>query len=123
MASRSRPNAVPILSYHQVTPRPHPTFRKYSVTPRQFAAQMRWLRVRGYHAVDLARVAGWLRGSADLPPRPVVITFDDGFLDAAIHAPPVLQACGFTAIFFVVAGLVGAQSAWLRAERGFESPM
>jgi peptidoglycan/xylan/chitin deacetylase (PgdA/CDA1 family) len=123
MVSRKRPNAVPILSYHQVTPRPHPAFRKYSVTPRQFATHMHWLRARGYEPVDLTSVAGWLRGSAELPRRPVVVTFDDGFLDAVIHAPPVLQACGFTAIFFVVAGLIGKQSAWLRAERGFESPM
>jgi len=84
---------------------------------------MRWLRVRGYHAVALEHVADWLRGDAELPPRPVVITFDDGFLDAATHAPPVLRRYGFSAIFYVVAGLIGEQSAWLRAERGFESPM
>jgi peptidoglycan/xylan/chitin deacetylase (PgdA/CDA1 family) len=114
---------VPILTYHQVTAAPHPAFRKYSVTPRQFGAQMRWLRACRYETVDLARLARWLEGTAELPPRAVVVTFDDGFLDAVNYAAPLLRAGGFTAIFYVVAGLIGKQSAWLRAERGFEAPM
>lgn len=117
------PSAVPILTYHEVTPAPHPGFRKYSVTPAQLAAHVRWLRALRYQAIDLTHLARWMEGAAELPPRPVLITFDDGFLDAVTHAAPVLRAGGFTAIFFIVAGLVGKQSEWLRAERGFEAPM
>jgi len=123
MPSARAAKAVPILSYHQVTPRPHPAFRKYSVTPQQLTSHLRWLRDRGYESVDLGRVAAWLEGTGELPPRPVVVTFDDGFRDVAVHAAPVLRAGGFGAIFYVVAGLIGKTSAWLLAERGFEAPM
>src|SRR5262245_10268766 len=123
MPNPRMPNAIPILSYHQVTPHPHPAFRKYSVTPEEFAEQVQWLHRRGYESIDLAAVAAWQRGDGRLPRRPVVFTFDDGFRDVAVHAVPVLRAHGYTAIFFVVSGLVGKSSEWLIAERGFETPL
>lgn len=109
--------------YHQVTPRPLPAFRKYAVTPRAFAAQMRWLALAGYAAIDLDVLLAHRRGRGGLPRRPVVITFDDGFQDCVEYAVPILQARGFTAIFYLVAGLMGATSRWLIAERGFELPL
>lgn len=114
---------VPILMYHQVAPRPAETFRKYTVTPRAFAAQMAWLALAGYAPVTLDRLVEARGGGRALPPRAVVITFDDGFQGCADYAVPVLRARGFTAVFFIVAGLVGGTSAWLLAERGVELAM
>jgi peptidoglycan/xylan/chitin deacetylase (PgdA/CDA1 family) len=114
---------VPILMYHEVTPTPIERYRKYSLTPGELAAQLAWLRARHYTAVDLGTVAAAWRGGGTLPRRPVVLTFDDGSRDCLEHAVPVLLAHGFTATFFVVAGLVGATSRWLSAERGFELPL
>ena len=116
-------STVPILLYHQVTPRPHPRFRKYSVTPRAFAAQMRWLAVSGYRAVSLEDLRAAREGRDALPERPVVVTFDDGFQECVEHAAPVLERHGFTATFFLVAGLTGGRSQWLAAERGIELPL
>jgi peptidoglycan/xylan/chitin deacetylase (PgdA/CDA1 family) len=114
---------VPILMYHEVTPAPLPPFRKYSVTPAELDAQLAWLRAEGYTSVDLDTVRAAWRGEGTLPPRAVAITFDDGLRDCVEHAVPALVRHGFTATFFVVAGLVGATSRWLLAERGFELPM
>ena len=114
---------VPILMYHEVTDTPHPNFAKYSVTPRAFTAQMRWLASARYSTISLpALLAHRTTGSA-IPRRPIVITFDDGFLDCARHAGPVLADYGFSATFFLVAGLTGGPSTWLRAERGIELPL
>ena len=55
-----------------------------------------------------------------MPRRPVVITFDDGFQGCADYAVPVLRTHGFTAMFYLVAGLMGATSRWLRPELGME---
>ena len=49
--------AVPILMYHQFTPRPAPEFRRYTITPRRFAAQMTCLSLMGYRAVGLDAVS------------------------------------------------------------------
>ena len=116
-------SAVPILLYHQVTPRPHPRFRKYSVTPRAFASQMRWLALTGYRTVSLEALRAAREGRGALPERPVVVTFDDGFQECVERAAQVLERHGFTATFFLVAGLAGGQSRWLAAERGIELPL
>lgn len=114
---------VAILMYHAVTREPHREFRKYEVTPEAFAAQMRWLGRTGYQPVSLDT---WLDGRGHpgpRRPRPVVITFDDGFRDCVDHALPVLEAEGFTATFYLVAGLMGGTSRWLRPLRGIEVPL
>jgi peptidoglycan/xylan/chitin deacetylase (PgdA/CDA1 family) len=51
------------------------------------------------------------------------MTFDDGFQDCFDYAVPVLQAHGFTAIFYLVVGLIGKTSQWLFRERGVELPL
>jgi peptidoglycan/xylan/chitin deacetylase (PgdA/CDA1 family) len=53
----------------------------------------------------------------------VVITFDDGFQDCWDYAVPVLRERGFSALFFLVAGLVGRRSTWLLREKGVEFPL
>jgi peptidoglycan/xylan/chitin deacetylase (PgdA/CDA1 family) len=108
--------------YHEVTETPHPRFAKYSVTRKAFAAQMRWLALAGYTTIDLATLLAHRRNGAALPRRPIVITFDDGFRDCAAHAAPALADHGFSATFFLVAGLMGSSSRWLRAERELELP-
>jgi peptidoglycan/xylan/chitin deacetylase (PgdA/CDA1 family) len=115
--------SVPVLMYHEVSPSPHPAFRRYTVTVRAFTRQMRWLAALGYGTIDLDTLVRARQGRGALPRRPVVITFDDGFQGCADHAVPVLRAHGFTAAFYLVTGLVGASSRWLRAELGMELPL
>jgi peptidoglycan/xylan/chitin deacetylase (PgdA/CDA1 family) len=111
---------VPILMYHEVSPSPHPAFRRYTVTVRDFTRQMRWLAAFGYQPIDMDTLVRARQGQASLPRRPVVITFDDGFQSCADYAAPVLRAHGFTAVFYLVAGLMGMTSRWLRPELGME---
>jgi peptidoglycan/xylan/chitin deacetylase (PgdA/CDA1 family) len=101
--------------YHQVTPQPHAAFRKYALTPGMFAAQMRWLRLARYVPIGFERLLDARAGRAPLPARSVIITFDDGFQDCVDYAVPILQQQRFTATFYLVAGLAGAQAEWLAA--------
>src|ERR1044071_5247472 len=109
--------------YHEVNPSPHPAFRRYTVTPRVFARQMRWLAAFGYQPVDMDTLVPARQGQGSLPKRPIVITFDDGLQSAVDHALPVLQRHRFTAVFYLVAGLMGQTSRWLRTELGVEFPI
>lgn len=115
--------AVPILMYHEISETPHRNFAKYSVTPRAFAAQMRWLASAHYSTISVQTVIAHRTSGAAIPRRPIVITFDDGFLDCARHAGPILASHGFCATFFLVAGLMGGPSSWLRVERDIELPL
>jgi peptidoglycan/xylan/chitin deacetylase (PgdA/CDA1 family) len=114
---------VPILMYHEVTPRPQPAFARYTVTPRVFARQMRWLAAFNYRPVDMDALVRARLGLGSLPTRAVVITFDDGFQGCVDHAVPVLREHGFTAVFYLVAGLMGGHAVWLRQELGLEPPI
>jgi peptidoglycan/xylan/chitin deacetylase (PgdA/CDA1 family) len=114
---------VPILMYHQVSDAPHERFLKYTVTGRAFAAQMKWLAANDYSTIDLPTLVARRRGGATIPERTVVLTFDDGFRECVNAAAPAMEAHGFSATFFLVAGLMGDSSRWLLAERGIEFPI
>jgi peptidoglycan/xylan/chitin deacetylase (PgdA/CDA1 family) len=109
---------LPILMYHLITPAPEHAFRKYAITPAEFDAQMRWIAVNGFVPIHLDDAFGG--SNRPLPAKPLVITFDDGFRDCFDYAVPILSSYGFTATFFIVAGLAGKRSEWLPAERGVE---
>jgi peptidoglycan/xylan/chitin deacetylase (PgdA/CDA1 family) len=85
--------AIPILMYHVVTSAPAGVpYPELWVPARRFAAHMRVLRSEGYHAVTLGQVwAHWHRGLV-LPRRPVVISFDDGYLSQWAFAARTLRA-------------------------------
>ena len=79
----------------------------YSVTPHAFAAQLDTLRKAGFHTVRLADVEAMMAGSpVRLPPRPVLLTFDDGLASNWLDADPILKRYGFTAVAFLVTGTV-----------------
>ncbi len=96
---------VPVLMYHYVST-PPPGADKYRldllVTPAQFAAQLAWLRANGYTTVTLGDLYDALTSGAPLPPRPVILTFDDGYADAYAHAFRLLREFGMVGTFFVV---------------------
>jgi peptidoglycan/xylan/chitin deacetylase (PgdA/CDA1 family) len=109
--------------YHQVSRRPVAGFEKYTVALGGFMSQMAWLARSGHTPITLDRLLDARATRAPLPSRPVVITFDDTYRDCVDLAVPVMQARGFTATFYLVAGDMGATSRWLRRERGFELPL
>ena len=88
-----------ILMYHMVSEhRPGARFNKLRVTPRRFAAQLRWLRQRGWHFAFMSALA---RPEA-LPPRTVILTFDDGYADNLLNADPLLARYGACATLYLV---------------------
>lgn len=74
---------------------------------------MRCLKLLGYQVISLRDAHAGLFGSAPLPKRPVVLTFDDGFQDFHDHAYPILREFGYSATVFVVAGLLSQPPRWL----------
>ncbi|MCA0185339.1 MAG: polysaccharide deacetylase family protein [Proteobacteria bacterium] len=105
---------VQILMYHRVGHFPgrvkaHGAL--YCHLPR-FRAQMRLFKVLGYSVISLDDAAAGLRGEIALPPRPLVLTFDDAYVDFLDNAAPVLKAHGYPATVYAVSGLIGTTSSW-----------
>lgn len=94
---------VPILCYHRFGT----GSSKMVVSPASFAAQLEWLAQHGYRVVRLSQLVGFLAGREALPPRSVVITFDDGYESVYRHAYPLLRKHGFPATLFVYTDFVG----------------
>jgi hypothetical protein len=96
---------IPVLAY-----------RGDAVDPRAFARQMALLHHAGYRTITLAALIAHLRGEpVALPPRPFVLTFDDGRLDSWRGSDATLQRLGFNAAVFVDAGRVDKRDpAYLR---------
>lgn len=100
---------VPILLYHHISVPdggPAASGYEYFVSPEDFDAQMTYLEDNEYTPIDLYALFDNLEGTAELPDKPVVITFDDGSLDLYENAFPVLQAHNFTATFFVITDFI-----------------
>ncbi len=101
-------SGIPILMYHEVAERDEVdelarwTQRGYILVREDFDRQMAFLAAEGFQSVSLNDLYNWSQGQASLPPKPVVITFDDGFAGNYRHAFPILQRHGFGAAFFVV---------------------
>ena len=83
------PRPVPILVYHHVlsTAGPYPLM---NVSPWEFAAQLRWLRFHHYQPVTLGTVYDAWTGEGRLPAHPVVLTFDDGYVEQYTTAARML---------------------------------
>ncbi len=96
---------VPILMYHYISTPPDDAdvYRlDLSVTPEMFRQQMTWLHDNGYEAIDYYDLTRAIVGHAELPEKPVLLTFDDGYLDNYENAFPILQEYGFRGTFFIV---------------------
>jgi len=96
---------VPILMYHRIDVlRPTlPTItRSLTVAPDDFAAQMRWLRAHGYHAITQQQLYAGLEQGKRLPAKPIVITFDDGYRDVLANAAPLLARLRMPATAYVI---------------------
>lgn len=103
--------SLPILMYHRinvVTPSTPAASRGLTVHPADFERQMLWLKRRGYRTVTQREVFDALFRDRPLGPRPILITFDDGYRDVFFRASPVLERLGFRATAYVISGRISA---------------
>jgi len=103
-----------ILFYHRVS---HDR-DELAVTPDSFAEQMDYLASEAYRVVDVLSAIDLLESGKPLA-RTVALTFDDGFLDLAEHALPILSGHGFNATVFVAPAVTDGRTSfpWYREEQ------
>jgi peptidoglycan/xylan/chitin deacetylase (PgdA/CDA1 family) len=110
---------VPILMYHVVSaPRPGAPYPELYTPAPVFRAQMHALARRGYHGVTLHRVDEYWRRGYALPPRPIVLSFDDGYLSDYTHARPVLRSLGWPGVLNLEVNNVRSGDLTAREVRG-----
>ena len=102
-----------ILFYHRVSD----DRDELAVDPKSFAEQMDYLATEAYRVVDVLTAVELLDSDRPLA-RTVALTFDDGFLDVAEHALPVLSERGFRATVFVAPAVIDGRTSfpWYREQ-------
>ena len=100
---------LPILMYHDVSEL-HPG--KDSVTPEELRSDLLWLREAGYHPVTMAQVIAFVDGISPLPPKPIVLSFDDGYTSAYDRVLPLLREMDMPIVLSVIAGSADEFSAY-----------
>jgi peptidoglycan/xylan/chitin deacetylase (PgdA/CDA1 family) len=68
-----------------------------------------YLKQQGFHSITFNQLMNALYYAAPLPSKPIIFTFDDGYLDGYTAAYPALKAHGFSGMFYIVTGKVGWQ--------------
>jgi peptidoglycan/xylan/chitin deacetylase (PgdA/CDA1 family) len=101
-----RERTLRVLMYHKVNNVPE---NPLSVPVSVFDEQMAQLRELGYTVVDLDAVLAHYGDGPPLPPRAVLITFDDGYHDNLANALDVLRRHGYPAVLFVPIGYLDDQ--------------
>ena len=86
------------LYYHRVSPHKE----RLSVSPEIFESQLKALSGKGYKTVCLKELSGFLSGKNLPAKKPLIFSFDDGFLDFYHYAFPLLKKYGMTAVVFLV---------------------
>ncbi len=101
---------VPILTYHFVANNPNPqdiARDSLEVTPDKFEAQMDYLSSHGYTPISLDTLFAIFSKQTSAPAKPIVLTFDDGYIDFYTTVYPILTRFNFHAVSFIPTGLIG----------------
>jgi peptidoglycan/xylan/chitin deacetylase (PgdA/CDA1 family) len=102
-----RINGFRMLVYHSVRPVGAISPSPYVIDPEQFSRQMEWLAEKNYQVVSLAIALEAFRTGQSLPPKTIVLSFDDGCRDNLTYAAPIVRRYAFTPIVFLCPDLFG----------------
>lgn len=101
------PEGFPILEYHMVNDQPDEDGYDYAVPVEEFKAQLDYLQAEGYHTITLLEYMKAKKGKFTLPSKPIVLTFDDGYVDNYTTLLPLLEERGMKAVVFMVTNDIG----------------
>lgn len=103
MAQGDSPNLLRVLTYHRIgdaASRPDLYPNILSANPRGFSQQMQMLAEK-FTVISMPELIARLDAKEALPPRSVLITFDDAYTDFEELAWPVMKELGLSATLFV----------------------
>ena len=97
-----------VLMYHRVIATSHDPYG-LAIRPEVFDAQIKTL-AEGYRVITAAELCGLIAHRRRIPPRSVVVTFDDGYHDLLSNVNPILERNGVPATAFVSTSEIGSSS-------------
>ena len=88
--AESKPDGiyVPIIMYHQVKPF---NTGKDVITPSEFESDLRCLMDNDYSTITMSDLIDFVYDGKELPEKPIILTFDDGYYDNYVYVYPLLK--------------------------------
>ncbi|WP_258525835.1 polysaccharide deacetylase family protein [Paenibacillus sp. YN15] len=107
--------SIAVLYYHSVQVMPGSTA---VISPAKFTEQMQYLADNGYHPLTMAEFSDIMEGRTAAPEKPVLLTFDDGYVDNHSTVMPLLSKLDFPATLFMSPGVMDDKRfiSWEQAE-------
>lgn len=94
--------AVPVIMYHSIgIPNKKWQWNHLTCPYKLFESQLKWLKKKKFHTITLQQLYDYMKNGTTLPKNPIILTFDDGYLDNWIYAYPLLKKYGFKGTIFV----------------------
>jgi peptidoglycan/xylan/chitin deacetylase (PgdA/CDA1 family) len=111
------PHRIKVLMYHRVVNAVNISYSypTVSISTQEFHNQMSMLERWGFTTITFQDYHLFLRGEINLPKKPVILTFDDAYLDFHENAFPILEEFGMRAVVFCVADKKITANIWDQA--------
>lgn len=94
--------SVPVVMYHSIGISNKNWQWNYLTCPYEvFENQLKWMKKRKFHTISLQQLCDYMNEGISLPKKPIVLTFDDGYLDNWVFAYPLLKKYGFKGTIYV----------------------
>ena len=93
---------LPVLMYHHIL-KDSSRHGKYVISPYEFEEDLKFLKENGYKTVTVKDLINLTQDNMPLPEKPIMITFDDGYLSALEYAYPLLLKYEMKAVISVIA--------------------
>ncbi len=116
-ANMMNSQCVPILVYHHVYREETPELKRSTfetgagiIGEAEFRRQMQYIADKGWNVVSTTQIVDWITEGTTLQEKVVALHFDNGWLDTAMVAVPILREFGMTGTCFPITDGVEAAS-------------
>jgi peptidoglycan/xylan/chitin deacetylase (PgdA/CDA1 family) len=99
------PGFIPVLMYHKIPDAPLASKHQIFVTKDNFARHLAYFQRRGFTPItflDYQEFASGRRSLAEFPRRPIMLTFDDGYVDNYTNLLPLMQQAGYRGVLYLL---------------------
>lgn len=111
--SHQKPNTkIPVLLYHNfvtTVPDSDPDNFNYINTPQSFEENIKTILENGYTLISMEELNDAINGKSDLPSKPILITFDDGYYSNYEYIYPILKQYNVKSSIFITTDKIGKE--------------
>ena len=113
--ARAAPAFIPVLMYHKIPDAAPATAHRTFVTKENFAKHLAFFKSQQLTPItfqDYQNFASGRRPLAEFPKRPIILTFDDGYVDNYTNLLPLMRQYGYRGVLYLLGDFELRHNAW-----------